>query len=140
MTEFCSGVELLNISERKEKPLAVQDKLTRGLQEAMYRRECPPIWLVFALQIYLDIFHTLRKDASRGLEDLRVTTSRAVTSIKGYFQFTIDGNMYCSAWDLAKNDVCFLQTVHMIEDWIDTDRYGNLRTEVLMAGEPSGGR
>lgn len=45
-----------------------------------------PLWVVFASQIYLDIYRTLREQVGRGLEELRVAKAHVKATLTDYFK------------------------------------------------------
>ena len=66
--------------------LPVPDELTKGLVSTFSIKEDAPLWVIYALQVFLDITHTLGSDVSRGLADLRGTGVRASISFTQYFR------------------------------------------------------
>ena len=57
------------------------DKFTQGFRDTT-RTKVLPTWLVFAGQIFLDVYHTMRPDIARGFSELNKAADLAVKSIK----------------------------------------------------------
>jgi hypothetical protein len=68
--------------------ISARGRITRGIMDAQSSGTIP-IWLVFAVQELLDIFHITRKEKGRALAELRMTASKIHTSLKEYYTFSI---------------------------------------------------
>src|SRR6202023_2450104 len=64
--------------------LPVADELADGLR-SMFTDKTVPIWLAYAMQIYLDIHHVLRADVIRGFSDLQASGAQATSTLTAYF-------------------------------------------------------
>ncbi|CZR63378.1 uncharacterized protein PAC_13275 [Phialocephala subalpina] len=51
-------------------------------------RKPPPIWLVYATQIFVDIHHILQDDCKRAFEHLRNVSIRALTNARAFVEYT----------------------------------------------------
>ncbi|KAF8853740.1 hypothetical protein BDZ45DRAFT_66911 [Acephala macrosclerotiorum] len=101
----------------------VQDKLCRGIYQAVrdWRdldcQKPPPIWLVYATQIFLDIHHILKNKVQRGVEHLRNVSLRAVVNAQAYPEYT--GEKADEA--VAEEQRMPKDVVHFIERWVIKD-------------------
>jgi len=90
-SEFMFFTELVDAA-LKTATSPFHDKFCKGLSTAMiaFRRwEDPlPIWLAFALQTYVDVHHILKNNIGRGLEHMRMTAIRYITSSPGHIVHT----------------------------------------------------
>jgi hypothetical protein len=106
----------------------VEDKFSKGILEAIYSAEIkktPPIWFVYATQIFLDIHHIMRGDIGRGFEDLRTTAVRALLNVRDYVKFS--GEEYYDPWEKGErtpHDVLNLIVNFVQKDWIGNIRKG----------------
>ena len=67
--------------------LPTEDKLTEGFRTTM-RTQKITLWLVFALQVFVDIHHTLREDVIRGLQELWATATCADATLQDFLQYS----------------------------------------------------
>ncbi|MCJ1231126.1 hypothetical protein MMC12_007802 [Toensbergia leucococca] len=94
----------------------MDDQLTDGLHEA-FKTSKIEIWVVFGLQIFLDIHHILREDLYRGFQELRVTASRIKHIVHGYFHFLPE--LPSIKWPFEKDRLLYF--VELIDLWISRD-------------------
>jgi hypothetical protein len=108
------------------------DKLCKGLSTAMiaYRKweEFPPIWLVYALQTYVDIHHILKNDVGRGLEDMRMTAMRYITSLPGHMDLL---STSLEHWDADRDNKGFNDLTMFIMRWVYEDFIGDTRARMI---------
>jgi hypothetical protein len=106
--------------------LPVPDELTNGLLSAFSTKEAP-LWVVCALQVFLDITHTLRADVSHGLSDLRGTGVRASISLKQYFNRS---GLRVANWP-PSNEQGLVGFSKFIRQWAVEDAFRFAKTEML---------
>ena len=73
-----------HVFTRVRKDLPVADELADGLR-SMFADNTVPIWVAYAMQIYLDIHHVLRADVIRGFSDLQASGAQATSTLTAYF-------------------------------------------------------
>ncbi|KAI8933054.1 hypothetical protein NX059_009700 [Plenodomus lindquistii] len=95
----------------------VDDELTRGLRTAFETKKIP-LWLAFALQLYLDIHNCLRDRVDGAFAKLSKAASVARSSIKKSMEFRqeLRSDNYPK-----ENDAVMLALVKEIEMWIICD-------------------
>ena len=115
--------------------MPAQDELMRGLRR-MEKTGETPFWLAFALQIYLDIHHLLRKEVRRGFHEARQHARRARDKINAYFAFSkeLEDNPF---WK-ANNDALFSRVCKEVELWFDNDLFGAVQNslERVVSADP----
>ncbi|KAK3935590.1 hypothetical protein QBC46DRAFT_397181 [Diplogelasinospora grovesii] len=94
----------------------VQDEFLRGMKELDETREVP-FYLVFAAQIYLDIHHILRDEASRGFEYLLQQTTFIDNDLGRHLEF--HAKLKIESWP-ASNDH-MLRALQSKIKWIASD-------------------
>jgi hypothetical protein len=67
--------------------ISAKDRITHGILEAQTSGKIP-IWLVFAVQELLDIFHITRKDRGKALIELRLNATKIENSLKEYYAYS----------------------------------------------------
>ena len=84
-------------------PLPAQDELTRGLRDFADTKEIP-VWLTFAIQVFLDVHHMTRndmvEDTPRALHNLRELAMDVRESLVDYEDYT-ESHSYLPAWESA---------------------------------------
>ncbi len=80
-----------------------------------------PLWLVFAMQIVVDIRGVLREDVSRGFETICATGSRVTVTIQRYFRYSREIKGRKEKWH-ADNDSQILKVIGFIAEWIKQDK------------------
>lgn len=93
-------------------PMVVKDEITRGLCEFALTKEIP-VWLVFAVTVFLDIHHILREKAERGFGELQRTARDWSGTLTRYFELS-EGLVKPADWPKF-NEVAF----HAAQDQID---------------------
>ncbi|TEA17734.1 hypothetical protein C8034_v010026 [Colletotrichum sidae] len=146
--ELCTELVLI---ARRLPTWPVEDGLLRGMKELIETRELP-FSLVFAVQIYLDIHHSLREDVVRGLHEMVKSTSIIRNDVARHLEF--HQNLKIRTWP-ASNDAV-LKSMNMMIGWLgrdpihdvkvkeyresgtvlsaDTEKYYLLRNSPVMAG------
>ncbi|POS76706.1 hypothetical protein DHEL01_v204908 [Diaporthe helianthi] len=94
----------------------VEDELLRGMRE-MDETHKVPFYLVFAVQVYLDIHHLLRDHVGRGLHEMARQTSMMRNDLKSHLTF--HANLKIRTWSAA-NDKILTDTEKMI-GWLGED-------------------
>jgi hypothetical protein len=85
----------------------VQDRISRWFAEMnpagrhfsenkAYNATLPPIWLIFAVRTFLDIYEIMEKNIGRGYDDLRAIASKTALEIRAYK--TSAGTLYKDPW------------------------------------------
>lgn len=80
-----------------------------------------PMWVVFGMQVLLDIHNTLKHDPHKAFRELQSTGERLVITIRDYFQFTRSMKNRDESWH-QKHDSNLLKTIRFISTWIKKDR------------------
>lgn len=99
--------------------LPSQDEMTRGCRE-MYKNKKIPIWLVFACRIFLEIHHLLRKEVSRGCNDMKVYGSHIQDCLQEYFAFS-RSIQAPNTW-VKENEAGLHGLYESTQEWIMKDR------------------
>ncbi|KAF8866371.1 hypothetical protein BDZ45DRAFT_339028 [Acephala macrosclerotiorum] len=68
-------------------PMLAKDELTHGLCRMALTKELP-VWLVFAVTIFLDIHHILRETVDSAFQELNSTAFRFEKTLDRYFQLS----------------------------------------------------
>ena len=85
----------------KMKPILPEDELTRGLR-AVFETRRSSLWVIFALEVYLDINYMFRDDVARGYWDLYKFGVSISESI--YDNLTFFGSIPCDPWPPIKDE------------------------------------
>lgn len=104
-----------------------EDGMTRGIREMIKQNEVH-LWLAFAAQVFLDISHVLRVEASRGFGDLVRSAEYVETSIQQVLKF--HENLRIKNWP-RQNDQDLLQILNLIKEWVKTDAVDKNRRVML---------
>jgi hypothetical protein len=106
--------DLHNLAMFKKVPDPAIDDITHAfLVEKVSETKLTPLWLVFALQIVLDIRHALRNDTSKAFQELQTTGQRITTVIRQFFQFSCPRESRIEEWH-KNNDPEILKLVSFI--------------------------
>jgi hypothetical protein len=106
----------------------IQDEFTNGLR-TMFVQKTVPLWVTtFAAQIFLDIHHTLRVDAIRGLSDLQASGIHASSTLTEYFASSTP----FSNWP-AQNEQFARNIKHFVDTWIGQDALASMRRRLYQA-------
>lgn len=97
-------------------PLA-EDELIRGIRDMAPGRDIP-LWLVFAVQCFLDAQHILGTQLDRAHSELLRTSSAMKESVKQNLDF--QKALRIVNWP-RQNDLQFTEQVRVIDDWIFKD-------------------
>ena len=94
--------------------LPAEDELIRGVRDM--RNGCPiPLRLAFAVQMFLDVSHTLGSDTDRGFCEL----IQGITTTRTTFDMTKDFLQGCRVENWPKsNDRVFAEILDMAADWV----------------------
>ena len=114
MEAFPDLVLLAMITSRS--PLA-EDELMRGIRQMSPGKDIP-LWLVFAAQCFLDAQHELKKDVSRGHDDLRNNANSIRASIESNLKF--HEKLRIVNWPKS-NDLQFTEMLRVTTDWVGRD-------------------
>ena len=114
MEAFPDLVLLAMITSRS--PLA-EDELMRGIRQMSPGKDIP-LWLVFAAQCFLDAQHQLKKDVSRGHDDLRNNTNNIRASVESNLKF--HEKLRIVNWPKS-NDLQFTEILRVMTDWVGRD-------------------
>lgn len=113
--ESLPQIYLFNIIGSK-KPL-VTDELMRGLETLRPHAEIP-VWLVFAVQCFLDSHHVLEEATERPFQQLVQTSRMIENSITNTLKF--HQSLRVETWPRS-NDAIFKQLLWSIEQWVKKD-------------------
>lgn len=94
----------------------VEDELLRGMRE-MDETHKIPFYLVFAMQVYLDIHHLLRNQVGRGLQEMAHQTNMMRNNLQSHQTF--HKNLKIRTWSVA-NEKILTNTEKMIA-WMGED-------------------
>lgn len=112
------------------------DEFSQGMRHVFKwnARDAIPLWVVFALQIYLEIHHVLREQIDRGLKELQVAKRQIKASLKDYF---INEDSYVhDGW--PENGVHLVRELDgILEDYIERDVFSKKKEKIF--SEPSTG-
>lgn len=97
-------------------PLA-EDELIRGIRQ-MAPGKVISLWLVFAVQCFLDVQHVLGRDVARGHTELSQIANAIGASIKQNLEF--HQSLRIENWP-RQNDFQFSESLRVIEEWIHRD-------------------
>ncbi|KUJ08859.1 uncharacterized protein LY89DRAFT_741693 [Mollisia scopiformis] len=86
-----------------------QDEVTRGLRQFALTKAIP-IWLVFAVEIFLNIHHILRETVDSGFQVLTLTATRFTQTLNRYFELS-DGFTKPKSWPVQNE-----QLFHILKD------------------------
>jgi hypothetical protein len=64
-----------------------EDRFTTGIRETS-RTNVLPTWVVFASQIFLDVYHTLRAETPRAFKELNLACDHAIIVLRKYFKYS----------------------------------------------------
>ena len=116
--------------------MPAEDEFSQGMRQVFLKnaRDPIPLWVVFALQIYLEIHHVLREHVDRGLKELRVARKQMKASLKEFFKneksFVDDG------W--PESGVRLVRDLDgILENCIERDVFSKEKEEIF--SEPSTG-
>lgn len=113
--ESLPQIYLFNIIGSKN-PL-VTDELMRGLERLRPHAEIP-VWLVFAVQCFLDSHHVLEDAIDRPFQQLVQTSRMIENSITNTLKF--HESLRVETWPRS-NDAMFKQLLWSIEQWVKQD-------------------
>ena len=113
--ESLPQIYLFNIIGSKN-PL-VTDELMRGLEKLRPHAEIP-VWLVFAVQCFLDSHHVLEDAIERPFQQLVQTSKMIENSITNTLKF--HESLRVETWPRS-NDAIFKQLLWSIEQWVKKD-------------------
>lgn len=102
----------------------VEDELLRGIRE-MDETHKVPFYLVFAVQVYLDIHHLLRGQVGRGLEEMAHQTNMMRDDLQSHLTF--HKNLTISTWSIF-NEKKLTDTEKMIT-WLGEDPVHKVKEE-----------
>ena len=85
----------------KMKPILPEDELTRGLR-VIFETKKLSLWVIFALQVYLDINYVLQDDLARGYWDFSKFAESVHVSINRNFELFQD--IPCDPWSFSKDE------------------------------------
>ncbi|KGO37101.1 hypothetical protein PEX1_043610 [Penicillium expansum] len=108
-----------------------EDELSRGLKAAFTTKE-HPFWLVFAVQVFLDIHHVLRDQVSRAFTELQRSAMTMVNSIGSTLK--MHEKLRIENWPL-ENDMALRHLQAEMNYWCATDP---LQIEKARLGRPTG--
>lgn len=91
-----------------------------------------PIWLVFATQVLVDIFHITRYQPGLALAEVRLTAAKHEKSLKAYCEFSKDKNdtdrdMYQSRDGSLTEKKYLAWMKKFIDEWVHEDRIGKIQ-------------
>ena len=98
-----------------------EDELIRGIRQ-MSPGKPIPLWLVFAVQCFLDTQHVLGRDVRRGHIELQRTANSIRASITQNLKF--HELLHIDNWPW-ENDTQFSGSLEVIEEWIQQDLVAN---------------
>lgn len=88
LPEFCT------IAQYRNSKVPAEDELTRGLRATMHMKEIP-LWLVFAIQYFLDVQHIFRQNIHLGSMGLLRVAAEVKRTMKEHLDYhktlSIDG-------------------------------------------------
>jgi len=93
-----------------------------------------PLWLVVAVQSYLDTHHILMKDADRPLEDLQEFAREVQSTLKEQFVFLEEHSL--SAFRAKKSESIVNEILSEIEGWGLEDKL----TQIMNKGMGKGNK
>jgi hypothetical protein len=97
------------------------DEITRAfLEMKVSENKLVPLWLVFAMQMLLDIRNVLGNDTSQAFQELQATGQRVTAAIRHYFQFSRNHGTHGKKWH-KDNDSQILKLVSFVSTWINQD-------------------
>ena len=99
------------------------DEITRAFRDVGRTREIP-LWLVFAMQIFIDIKGVLWEDIHRGLETLRTTGGRVTTAVQQHFRTSRELKGRQQKWH-RENDSQVLKMIRFVAEWVNKDIVSN---------------
>lgn len=108
-----------------------EDELSRGLKAAFTTKE-HPFWLVFAVQVFLNIHHVLRDEVSRAFSELQRSALAMSNSIKSIFK--MHNKLRVENWP-RENDRILREIQADMDYWCATDP---LQAERTRLGQPTG--
>jgi hypothetical protein len=94
LPDFCV---FANLDEDEAMP--AEDQMMIGLRELFLEKKVS-IWLVFAVQVFLDIHHVCRTEVSKGFKDLTKEADRVAKNIKEILDF--HKNLESRVWPKIK--------------------------------------
>lgn len=103
--------------------LLSEDELIRGIRQ-MAPGKIIPLWLVFAVQCFLDTQHVLDRDVGRGHTELQRTATAIRASITQNLKFHKSFQNENLSW---QNDAQLVASIDQIEWWIHQDLVANMR-------------
>jgi hypothetical protein len=97
------------------------DDITRAfLDMKVSETKLTPLWLVFAMQMLLDIRRILGNDTSEAFQELQATGQRVTAVIRHYFQFSRNHGTQRENWH-KDNDPQIVKFVGFVSVWINQD-------------------
>ena len=112
LMEMLSEINFL--SKASPEPMTWEDEFTNGLRKTLCETEKIPLWLTFAVQLFLDAHHTLRNAVSRAYDDLYEAAVKMGGSIKEILDF--HRSLRVDNWPRS-NDMAFKILLQRIE-WV----------------------
>ncbi|KAI5306218.1 hypothetical protein KEM56_001808 [Ascosphaera pollenicola] len=73
------------LSNTTTEPMMFEDEIINGMREALHTTNRVPLWLTFAVQLYIDVHYVLRTEVSRGFD-----LHKMANIIKDSIQTTLD--------------------------------------------------
>lgn len=95
----------------------VMDELMRGLEKLRPHSDIP-VWLVFAVQCFLDAQHVLEDATERPFQQLMQASTTIQNSIANTLKF--HETLRVETWPRS-NDAAFKELIRLIEEWVKTD-------------------
>lgn len=100
-----------------------EDELVRGIRQ-MAPGKIIPLWLVFAVQCFLDTQHVLGRDVGRGHTELQRTANAIKASITQNLKFH---KLFQNEKWFLQNDAELASSLKRIEEWIHQDLVANMK-------------
>ena len=105
--------------------LPTEDTITQGFRNMILEKRIY-LWVVFGMQIFLDIHHTLGEHISRGLQEFRATTAQVKVTVDESCRYARSlGGKWC------ENNADYLKELQwngdFIKTWVTDDALMNMR-------------
>lgn len=124
-----NGIWLLQSPSPIGRAVSQNDKISKGLKNIVESNKLQ-IWLVFAIQTLIDIFHIMRDQTGRSLAEVRLTAGKHKEIINRYHEFLGDRNPY----QVISQFHCHLNNIRsFINQWVEEDKIGNFRAKEFPA-------
>ena len=115
--------DFILLAKTFNKPLLAEDELLRGIGKMSPGKDIP-LWLVFAMQCYLDAQHVLGDNVRDGYNDLKNTANSIRASIEQNLEF--HQNLKIPTWP-KKNDEYFADIQKLISELVEKDVIGEVK-------------